>query len=359
MSNSHLANIIEYTRALVGYDTQNPPRDLHENSDIFLYLSKVLSDFSIQIFDLGNGSVSFYATRGNPDILFNVHLDTVPAVNEWTQSPHQLVEIQDRVIGLGSCDIKGAAACLIELSKLDSRDLAFLFTTDEEGADGICISEFIQAGFSQGYAQAVVAEPTNCEAITEHCGFLSVAMDFSGLAGHSSNVEALRQSANHHLVTWAQAALDYVNQEYQNNSNARFNIGVLQGGIKSNISADRAYCKWSARLAPGSDMQQFLLDIKDCAPVEANIEWHPSFAGPSLPSKGYDNLASQAFITRHALKTGEPVGFWTEASLFNAGGLPAIVLGPGDIKQAHSADEFVLKTQLQTAFELYEKISRP
>jgi len=53
------------------------------------------------------------------------------------------------------------------------------------------------------------------------------------------------------------------------------------------------------------------------------------------------------------------VGFWTEASLFNAAGTPALVLGPGDIKQAHTANEWVDKGQLLKAYAIYEKLSRP
>ncbi len=349
--------ILSILRKLVGFDTQNPPRDLTKASTIFQFLSAELDDFVIQITDNGNGCVNFYAKRGNPTLLFNVHLDTVPAVKEWSSSPHELLEEEDRVIGLGSCDIKGAAACLVALAKQDERDLAFLFTTDEEGANGVCISRFIEAGLCAPYSQAVVAEPTNCQAITEHCGFLSVGMQFTGVAGHSSNIHALRQSANHHLATWAQNSLNYVNANYQNNETARFNIGIMTGGLKSNITSDNAYCKWSARLAPGSDMHAFLADIKACAPEEATIEWQTSFTGPPLPTADTSTDAALNFVQANNLDMGQPVGFWTEASLFNAAGLPAIVLGPGDIAQAHTANEFVLKEQLLKAYSIYKDLS--
>jgi acetylornithine deacetylase len=106
-------------------------------------------------------------------------------------------------------------------------------------------------------------------------------------------------------------------------------------------------------------MQNFLDNIKACAPSEASITWQPSFAGPSLPSKDTNNNESLVFIEQHNLVHGEPVGFWTEAALFNAAGFPALVLGPGDIAQAHSADEYVLKEQLLKAFGIYERVSRP
>lgn len=356
-----LKNILAPLKDLVAFDTQNPPRNLTKGSEIFIYLTSALSDFKVNLYDHDDGRVSFYAKRGNPDILFNVHIDTVPSGNlkDWKHSPHQLQEHEETVSGLGSCDIKGAAACLIAISKLDQRDLALLFTTDEEGASGLCIKEFLKAGLAKEYKQVIVAEPTNCEAVIEHSGFVSVHMNFAGLAGHSSNTEALKRSATHHLVSWASKTLDYVNANYEDNTKARFNLGKITGGVKSNISAAEAYTNWSARLDPGSDTEKFLADVKALIPAEADVDWNASFYGPPLPTKQYDNSSAQAYIDKHALTKGAAVGFWTEASLFNDAGTPALVLGPGDIKQAHTANEWVRKDQLVKAYEIYEQLSRP
>jgi acetylornithine deacetylase len=62
------------------------------------------------------------------------------------------------------------------------------------------------------------------------------------------------------------------------------------------------------------------------------------------------------FCQRHGLPVADPVDFWTEASLFSAAGLPALVLGPGDIAQAHAVDEWVALEQLGKAQALYEKV---
>jgi acetylornithine deacetylase len=58
----------------------------------------------------------------------------------------------------------------------------------------------------------------------------------------------------------------------------------------------------------------------------------------------------------HQLPLAEPVDFWTEASVFSAADLPALVLGPGDIAQAHASDEWVELEQLETACELYHRV---
>ena len=82
-------------------------------------------------------------------------------------------------------------------------------------------------------------------------------------------------------------------------------------------------------------------------------EWHVPFSGPPLPTGGMDTKRAEAFIRANGLDAGEAVDFWTEASLFAAAGLPALVLGPGNIAQAHAVDEWVSLDQLQLALDSY------
>jgi acetylornithine deacetylase len=80
------------------------------------------------------------------------------------------------------------------------------------------------------------------------------------------------------------------------------------------------------------------------------------FSGHPLPASGRNDDAARAFCLKHGLDSGDPVDFWTEASLFSRAGLPAMVLGPGHISQAHVADEWVELEQLSTAYDLYSKV---
>ena len=82
---------------------------------IFGYLRERLPGFDVQVVDYGAGAVSLYAVRGTPKYLFNVHLDTVPDSPHWSADPHVMRRLDDRVVGLGVCDIKGAAAALVLL----------------------------------------------------------------------------------------------------------------------------------------------------------------------------------------------------------------------------------------------------
>ena len=353
------AEILAYLEALVGCDTQNPPRAIDGDHPVFDCCRKGLpAGFEARTWDHGDGHVTWFAVRGRPRVLFNVHLDTVPAGDGWNSDPHRLEVVNGRVHGRGACDIKGAAAALLALAERGAPNLALLFTTDEEGADGCCVRNFLASGEGQRFEQVVVAEPTGCQAVLAHRGFLSVKTRFRGVTGHSSQARALRDNANHQLARWAARALEVAaaRKTAPEDPGTCFNLGLVQGGTKSNVIAGSAFVHWSARLPPGASNQAFLEEMQACVHDGDAVNWELPFQGEPLPAAGCDNGAARAFCARRELRVGAPVDFWTEAALFSAAGLPALVLGPGDIEQAHAADEWVSLRQLEQAFELYGRI---
>jgi acetylornithine deacetylase len=299
-----------------------------------------------------------FAVRGKPKILFNVHLDTVPVGDGWSRNPFELHIRDDRAFGSGTCDIKGAAAVLLALAKQGAEHLALLFTTDEEGSGGCCVERFLQAGEEKRFEQIVVAEPTLCQAVLGHRGFLSVKTRFFGVPGHSSETRALTDNANHQMARWAAAALNVAASRKAEDLDpgACMNLGIVSGGTKSNVIAGESLVHWSARLKPGESNEQFLREMKACIPPMARVEWQVPYSGEPLPAAGQDAASAMDFCERAGLPRGEPVDFWTEAALFSAAGLPALVLGPGNIAQAHTADEWVALEQLDQAFRLYGQL---
>lgn len=354
-----LQAVVERLAQLVACDTQNPPRRIDGDAAIFQHCKNAVGDgFQVRHWDHGEGHVSWYAVRGKPKTLFNVHLDTVPLGDGWTSDPLVLQIRDQRAYGRGSCDIKGAAAVLLTLAQQGAADLALLFTSDEEGAGGCCVERFLQTGEAERFEQVVVAEPTGCKAVLAHRGFLSVKTRFTGLPGHSSEARALADSANHQMAKWAAASLA-VARKYKTSEQdpgSCFNIGVIDGGTKSNVIAGNAFVHWSARLKPGASNEEFLRAIQACSPAEAQVEWEVPFMGGPLPAAGQDSCAAENYCVTTGLPCAAAVDFWTEASLFSAAGLPALVLGPGNIAQAHVTDEWVALPQLEQAFELYGRL---
>lgn len=350
---SVLAETLRHLEALVAFDTRNPPRRIGTGG-MFDYLKAQLADFRVETIDHGAGAVSLFAVRGTPRRLFNVHLDTVPDSPAWTSDPHCLRVDDGRAIGLGACDIKGAAAGLLVAAAQTSGDAALLFTTDEEANDARCISAFL--GRDHGFTEAIVAEPTRCEAVLAHRGISSVEMRFQGTAGHASRAGAGDASALHQAIRWGGRALELVeaeaHQRFGGLTGLRFNIGKLEGGIKANVIAPEATLRFGFRPLPSMSFDTLHERFAAFADGQSETGYQESFRGPSLPAGDVSAAEERRLEARDLaealdLPIGNAVDFWTEASLFSAAGIVALVYGPGDIAQAHSADEWVSLEQLE------------
>jgi acetylornithine deacetylase len=362
-----LDNILEHLEALVLFDTRNPPRAI-DSGGIFDYLRAQLPDFDVDVTDHGAGSVSLLAVRGNPRRVFNVHLDTVPDSPGWSANPLELRVDDKRAVGLGACDIKGAAACLLTAAQCTKGDAAFLFTSDEEANDPRCISAFLASGHR--YKEVIVAEPTRCEAVLAHRGIASVLMRFRGTAGHASSASALETSALHEAVRWSGRALDFVASEahlhFGGLTGLRFNIGRIEGGIKANVIAPAAELRFGFRPLPSQQFEVLHAAFRGFAEPATLAHYQETFRGPSLPAG--DGASSEQASAEHrqleardlanslGLPIGNAVDFWTEAALFSQAGLTAIVYGPGDIAQAHTADEWVSLDDLNAAAATYRRL---
>lgn len=350
--------LLHHLAPLIACDSQNPPRAFGPEAAMFAHCRSVLepAGFLVEMTDFGDGHVNLFARRGEPAVLFNCHLDTVPVGAGWTKPPLELTVADGRAYGRGACDIKGAAAALLAVAETTDQPMALLFSSDEEGAEGCCVKNFVKSDRARGWEQVVVCEPTRCEAILAHRGFLSVKGRFAGVMGHSSELRALDDNANHRLACWTAAALEYCRDEAAAGRPTCFNLGLISGGTKSNVIAGEANLHYSARLSPGQSNEVLFEALKDLAGADRHAEWLIPFAGSPLPAAGHDSQAARAFCQRHGIALGRPVDFWTEASLFSEAGLSALVLGPGDIAQAHTVDEWVTLDQLDKALVLYQGV---
>lgn len=350
-----LAATLKHLAALVAYDTRNPPRAIGADG-IFAYLQGELAGFDIEVTDHGGGAVSLLATRGQPEILFNVHLDTVPAAPQWSADPLALRITADRAIGLGACDIKGAAAALLAAAHASHGALALLFTSDEEGANPRCVREFLTR--RHAFGQVVVAEPTRCAAVLAHRGIASLRVRFAGHAGHASVAQQPADSAVHQAVRWGAAALAYAAAQevetFDGLCGLRCNLGRIEGGIKANMIAPDAEIRCGLRPLPTMDVDALLARLRALA-APAPAEWVETFRGAPLPAVDAPARldAARALAARCGMSVGAAVDFWTEAALFSAAGCTTLVYGPGDIAQAHSADEWVALADLECAAETY------
>jgi acetylornithine deacetylase len=351
-----LIEVLELLERLVAFDTQNPPRAI-DGGGLFALLSAELqpAGFSVELTDLGEGCVSLLAIRGDPSKLFNVHMDTVPADPGWARDPLRLDVEADRAVGLGACDTKGAAACLLHAARRTTGQAALLFTSDEEAGSSRCVRAFLEA-HGRRFPTVIVAEPTGCRAVIEHRGIASYGGAFRGEGGHASSARALADSALHEAVRWASRALAYAEESearrYKELQGIRFNLGVLQGGTKANMIASSAAVRFGVRPLPDQEPEEIAAAIAELAPRADRVTWRPGFFAP--PLRAGRSAASAAEDL--GLRPGPAVDFWTEAALFSEAGAAALVYGPGDIAQAHTAGEWVALSDLVEAAGTYLRL---
>jgi acetylornithine deacetylase len=346
-----LGRVLTHLDRLVACDTQNPPRAITADHRVISYCVGVLKSAgcAVAVTDLGDGCVTLLATRGQARTIVNCHLDTVPADPSWTKDPFKLAVDGDHAVGLGACDVKGAAACMLAAIEDSDGAVALLLTTDEEAGQSRCVREFL-AQSDLPYDRAIVAEPTGVRAVTKHRGLATYELSFKGVAAHSSVIGADQRNAVHLATLWCADAIGLTRNPPYND--IRLNIGMIQGGTKANVAASSAKVVFGMRPPPGMHPDVPAKSLADLVKDPESCVWKARFAAPGLDeNRGIGDLLSE-----YRLAKGDPVDFWTEAALFGEAGLTTIVLGPGNIKQAHAADEFVPLEDLRRADEAYKRV---
>jgi acetylornithine deacetylase len=198
-----------------------------------------------------------------------------------------------------------------------------------------------------------------------HRGIVSAHARFRGVAGHASERRALSDSAVHRAVNWAHQALLFAAsrqvERFDELEGLPFNLGRIEGGIKGNVIADACEIRFGFRPLPSQSVDQLLDLFRQIAPPAELAGFDELFRGPPLPAGQGAAASAQLERARRLaadlqLPLGPAVNFWTEAALFSEAGLDALVFGPGDIAQAHTADEWVALGQLEQVAQHYRRI---
>ncbi|HEU0029563.1 MAG TPA: M20/M25/M40 family metallo-hydrolase [Kofleriaceae bacterium] len=298
----------------------------------------------------GEGAFVF-ARWGTPRRLINAHVDTVPANAGWSRDPWTPHVADGKLYGLGASDTKGAIACaLVALDGAKPRDLGVLFSGDEEAGSGV-MRAFLASPHVRGIEQVLVCEPTARTAGIGHRGVLAQQAVLLGPGGHSSKADTLPKPIA--KLARLATALDELGIRRLHDgppgmTGTCLNLAALRGGVAFNVIPARAELEWSLRPYPGFDRAIWDREVAalataiDPAITLATTIDHTPFACDALAD----------FVRPFAASIGT-LDFWTEAALWADAGVDAIVIGPGDIAQAHAADEFVPLADLEWAVELF------
>ena len=352
------SRIISWLERLVAFDTRNGTGD---EVGCVQWLETQLSQFSPDRLVSNtvprsrgkSDSAYVLATWGQPQMLLNVHIDTVPSGEGWDSDPHTLRKEGPRYIGLGTCDIKGAAACILAgLEVTTPKDVAILFSGDEEhGSEVMPVA--IKDNNLGAIPNAIVCEPTYCTMGARHRGMLAMSVSFDGPGGHSS-LSDITTAPLQKVSRYAAAMSDY-GDSFKDVGEAAYkgiclNIGQITCDGSYNVIPTMAALKFSLRPPPGDNVEahlerarDILMDMYPDAELDVIAKLQP-FAShsPEILSKVCSGLS--------------PIDlpFWTEAALLSEAGVNAVVFGPGHVDQAHKPNEFVETSQLLTAAKVYQ-----
>lgn len=300
----------------------------------------------------GSPGAYVFARWGTPKRIINAHVDTVPANAGWSRDPWTAHIADGRLYGLGSADTKGAiAATLVALEGAQPRDLGVLFSGDEEAGSEV-MHAFLTTPHAAAIREVIVCEPTARVGGTAHRGVLGQKATLLGPGGHSSKADHLPKplaQLARLAVALDDAGRRRVAEGPPNMTGTCLNIAALHGGVAFNVIPARGELEWSLRPYPAFDRADWEREVTALARAidpQITIASTIDHAPFSCDSRLVD-------LVRPFARAIGPLDFWTEAAMWSHHGADAIVIGPGDIAQAHAADEWVALDDLDWAVALF------
>ena len=365
-------NSLDLIKTLVGFDTTSAKSNLALIDFVAEYLAGLGATIRLTR-NHGLTKANIFATIGPadvPGIVLSGHTDVVPArAEDWTADPFAADIRDDKIFGRGTADMKSFIAVALGLAPGFARadlqaPIHFAFSYDEEvgclGVRGL-IADLSDLAVKP--ALCIVGEPTEMGVIVGHKGKKSVTCTVHGKEGHSAlnhkGVNAVEIAAD--LIAKIRAIQKRIRTDgpFEDGYDPPYttvHTGLVQGGTALNIIPRECRFEFEIRNLPSHDPETIMAELRghaqDLAPEmlavdlaagimfdERNTTVGLSVGPDSEPAK----LACHLSGHNHTAK----VSFTTEAGLFAAAGIPAVVCGPGSIEQAHRPDEFITLDQVR------------
>lgn len=364
-----MTNTARLLRDLIALPSVNPaflpagdPRAGERRVAEFLAATAAHAGLDVELQEVAPGRANLRArlTPAGPvrqRILLAPHLDTVGGDAPESFTPRRQ---GGRLHGRGACDTKGsvaamlAALCLIARRKPRPRETEIIFAglIDEENAQAGSRA-LVKTGLKADLA--IVGEPTRCQVVTAHKGSVWLALETRGKAAHGAKPEL-----GINAVLAMARVVDFLETEYATAlrrrrhpllGHATVSVGTITGGTQPNIVPDQCAIEIDRRTLPGETEAGVRREIAALLRRRGRRATLASARrAPCLPLETDANLPLVRQFLRCAGQA-RPAGvdFFCDAAVLSAGGLPSVVFGPGDIAQAHTADEWVSLRSLERA----------
>lgn len=367
----------ELLAELVRFDTTSRHSNWQLIEWVRAYLLKLGVESTLTFNDDG-GKANLFARIGAPEtplVVLSGHSDVVPVDGQvWSSDPFVLTDKgEGRLYGRGSADMKGFIACVlslapwfVELAQRGSlrQGIGIALSYDEEvGCLGV--GRLIDRLAADGVkvSGCIVGEPTSMQPVIAHKGIAHFLCKVRGRAAHSSltpqGVNAIEFAARliTHIRKLADAEASFGHrQALYDVPFTTLQTGTIHGGTACNIVPKDCEFMFECRWLPGDGPERFvssvrdyaatlLLEMREVAP-EAEIEIEQVVYSPAFESS--ENSEVRRTVARLCgCDGGKGVAYTTEAGLFSEAGIACVVLGPGNIEQAHRPDEYIEIEQLE------------
>jgi acetylornithine deacetylase len=307
---------------------------------------------------------------GEGGLLLAGHSDTVPFdESRWQSDPMRVIDKDNRFYGLGTCDMKGFFAFILQVCKgLNGKKLKkplyILATADEEttmaGARFFAESQAIKPDV------AIIGEPTNLVPVIMHKGHMSHRISVQGQSGHSSKpslgvnaIEIMYQVIGELIDLKEKFNLNYKNEAFDVPA-PTLNMGAIKGGDNANRICGHCDLDIDLRSLPGmSDdellhwLSETLKPLAEKYPARISFEeLHPSSPSFEQAKDAKDDNCLVGIAEEISGHTCCAVNYATEAPFIQQLGCQTIVLGPGSIDQAHQPNEFLAHTEIEKTDKL-------
>ena len=328
-----------------------------------------------------NVTAEITGSGDGPALVFLNHMDTVPVGEGWSREPFLATEEEGKIWGRGSCDMKGGiAASLAAMENLKRRidggatakgTVRCCMVVDEESG---CMTG-TEAAIASGYIGAddivISCEPTELALITAQKGAMWFEIIFGGKSAHAAapHMGADAIHAASHAVVALQEAVAQLPYEDPLLGRCTMVTSMIDGGHKTNVVSERCAMQIDSRFVPPlrtSDIQQIIHEkaAEACERV-SGVEFSLRATIADRPPVTADTDSPGAkliFETLGEILGAEPepagVSYYSDAGMAAAqtGSRNCFLLGPGNIEQAHTPDEFIEVDSLKNAARVYGRL---
>lgn len=303
--------------------------------------------------------------------LFESHADTVPA-EDWPERAFQPRRAGNRLFGRGACDDKGSLAAMViallevlRTGEKPPQTVWLLAAGDEEYAQ-TGIKHFV-AQHPQPMGRGIFGEPTECIPVVQHNGTIRWDTTVLGRSAHSSQPDLGRNAILDamRLIAFLAQHQEHLRGRYRSPwvGGPSLTVTMIQGGRTRNTVPDECRLAVDFRILPGMDQNESVDELFAALEVLEIPLKHGEFQcfAPALNTPLDDPLVTATLdVCRNV--SGQDVGPagvpYCSDACWMPRGVPAIVLGPGNIAQAHAVDEYVDLAQVAQATAVYCALMR-